>query len=48
MVLSSALARMVEFMAELALVVTVEGREVRMMGATNTVLAAYEVAARAG
>lgn len=48
MVLSSALARMVELKAELALVVTVEGGEVRMMGATNAVLPTYEVAARAG
>jgi hypothetical protein len=39
---------MVEFMAELALVVMVKGGEVRMTGATNAVLAAYEVAARAG
>ena len=40
--------RMVEFMAELALVVLVEGGEVRMTGAMNAVPDAYGVAARAG
>ena len=41
-------ARMVEFMAELAPVVMVEGREVRLTGAPNAVLDACEEAARAG